>query len=305
MRIDLYMQQEKIYTASVSALIRAKITDYKQLVKFRLTSIVVFSAGIGYLLATPGAIDWLGFCLIALAGFFVTGSANALNEIIEKDYDKLMKRTANRPLPTNRMSTVEALLLAGIMGVLGIFILAYQFNHLAALIGALSLLSYAFIYTPLKRISNIAVFVGAIPGALPPMIGWVAMTGAITIEAFILFSIQFLWQFPHFWAIAWVAHDDYSKAGFQLLPSEGGRSRQSAFYNIVYILFLIPVSLLPFLLGFSGWVSAIVITLVGLMFLVQAYQLYIKCDNQAALKLMFGSFIYLPVVLLALVFDKV
>lgn len=298
------MQREKTYTTTIAERFSAKLADYKQLVKFRLTSIVVFSAGMGYLLAAPAAIDWPGLLLIGLAGFFVTGSANALNEIIEKDYDKLMKRTANRPLPTNRMSTVEALLMAGLMGVAGIFLLATQFNYLAALIGALSLLSYAFIYTPLKRISNIAVFVGAIPGALPPMIGWVAMTGSITLEAFILFSIQFLWQFPHFWAIAWVAHDDYTRAGFRLLPSEGGKTRQSAFYNIVYILFLIPVSLLPFILGFSGWISAIVIAVVGLVFLLQAYKLYTDCDNKAAKQLMFGSFVYLPVVFLALVFDK-
>lgn len=299
------MQQENTYKVTLTERFQAKLTDYKQLVKFRLTSIVVFSAAIGFLLASSGSMDWMGLLLIGLAGFLITGSANALNEIIEKDYDKLMKRTANRPLPTNRMSTVEALLLAGIMGVVGIFILASQFNYLAALIGALSLLSYAFIYTPLKRISNIAVFVGAIPGALPPMIGWVAMTGAITVEAFILFSIQFLWQFPHFWAIAWVAHDDYSRAGFRLLPSEGGRTRQSAFYNIVYILFLIPVSLLPFFLGFSGWISAVIISLTGLLFLLQAYRLYVKCDDKSAVKLMLGSFVYLPVVLLALVFDKV
>lgn len=299
------VQQDRTYNSSLGYSLKAKLDDYKQLVKLRLTSTVVFSAVIGFLLAASGPIDWINMVLIGLAGFLITGSANALNEIIEKDYDKLMKRTANRPLPTNRMTTVEALLFAGLMGVTGIFILAYQFNYLAALIGALSLLSYAFIYTPLKRISSIAVFVGAIPGALPPMIGWVAYTGSITIEAFILFSIQFLWQFPHFWAIAWVSHDDYSKAGFRLLPSDGGRTRQSAFYNIVYILFLIPTSLLPYFMGFSGWMSAIIIVLVGLVFLIQAYRLFVTCENKAAVKLMLGSFIYLPVVLLALVFDKV
>lgn len=299
------IQQDRTYSSSLGYSFKAKLEDYKQLVKLRLTSTVVFSAVIGFFLAASGPIDWFNLVLIGLAGFLITGSANALNEIIEKDYDKLMKRTANRPLPTNRMSTVEALLFAGLMGVAGIFILAYQFNYLAALIGALSLLSYAFIYTPLKRISSIAVFVGAIPGALPPMIGWVAYTGSITIEAFILFSIQFLWQFPHFWAIAWVSHDDYSKAGFQLLPSDGGRTKQSAFYNIVYILFLIPTSLLPYFMGFSGWVSAIIIVLVGLVFLIQAYRLFVTCENKAAVKLMLGSFVYLPVVLLALVFDKV
>jgi protoheme IX farnesyltransferase len=183
--------------------------------------------------------------------------------------------------------------------------LAYYFNNLSALIGALSLLTYAFIYTPLKRISNIAVFVGAIPGALPPMIGWVAYTGSIGLEAFVLFSIQFLWQFPHFWAIAWVSHDDYQKAGFQLLPTNGGRTRISAFYAMVYVLFLLPVSLFPYFLGMTGWVSALVIGLTGLVFLIQSIQLYLAVSNKAAVRLMLGSFVYLPVVLLALIMDKV
>lgn len=298
------MQQPGVHQASIANIIAAKISDYKQLVKFRLASIVVFSAGMGYLLAVDGIIPWGSIVLVMLGGFLITGSANALNEIIEKDYDKLMTRTAGRPLPTNRMSTVEALLVAGIAGVAGIFILAYYFNYLSALIGALSLLTYAFIYTPLKRISNIAVFVGAIPGALPPMIGWVAYTGTIGLEAFVLFSIQFLWQFPHFWAIAWVSHEDYQKAGFQLLPASEGRSRTSAFYAMVYVLFLLPVSLFPYFMGMSGLVSAIIIFLVGVLFLIQSIQLYTSVDNKSAVRLMLGSFLYLPVVLLALVIDK-
>ena len=299
------MQREKTYTTTIADRLSAKLADYKQLVKFRLTSIVVFSAGMGYLLAAPGAIDWSGLLLIGLAGFFVTGSANALNEIIEKDYDKLMKRTANRPLPTNRMSTVEALLMAGLMGVAGIFLLATQFNYLAALIGALSLLSYAFIYTPLKRISNIAVFVGAIPGALPPMIGWVAMTGSITLEAFILFSIQFLWQFPHFWAIAWKADDDYRRAGFHLLPSPGGKDKSSAMQAFVYAMFLIPISVLPFYFGVTGVVSAIIAIILGAYYAYYAFKLYKTVDDKAATKLMFASFVYLPVVQIALWLDKI
>ena len=299
------MQPSSVNQVTLGSLIAAKISDYKQLVKFRLASIVVFSAGMGFLMAVQGAVPWLNLVLVMLGGFLITGSANTLNEIIEKDYDRLMTRTANRPLPTNRMSVVEALLVAGIMGVAGIFILAYYFNYLSALIGALSLLSYAFIYTPLKRISNIAVFVGAIPGALPPMIGWVAYSGAITAEAFVLFAIQFLWQFPHFWAIAWVSHDDYQKAGFNLLPGNEGRSRTSAFYAMVYVMFLIPVSLFPYFMGMTGLVSAVIIAITGIVFLVQSIQLYRDVTNKAAVRLMLGSFVYLPIVLLSMVIDKV
>lgn len=290
---------------SWTAVLRYKLADYAQLVKLRLALTVVFSAGIGFVLASQGAIAWAGLFWIALGGLLVTGSANALNEIIEKDYDKLMSRTENRPIPAGRMSVPEALLVAGIFGVVGIGILAYQFNMQSALIGAVSLFTYAFIYTPLKRLSNIAVFVGAIPGALPPVIGWVAVTGQIGYEAFILFAIQFIWQFPHFWAIAWVAWDDYQKAGYSLLPSGSGRSKTSAFYNILYITFLIPISLLPFMFGFTGIISAIVILITGSLFLVQAIQLYRKCTRKAALSLMFGSIMYLPVVMLALALDKV
>lgn len=298
------MIQQQSHTYTISTGLRSKLADYRQLVKFRLSAIVVFSAGIGYLMAVPGAIAWGGLALLMLGGFLITGAANALNEVIEKDYDKLMGRTANRPLPAGRMATAEALLVAGVMAIAGIFILAHYFNYLAALIGAISLLSYAFVYTPLKRITNFAVFVGAIPGALPPMIGWVAFTGTLSIEAFVLFAVQFLWQFPHFWAIAWVSHDDYKRAGFFLLPSYEGKTRGSAVYNILYIIFLIPVSLLPFMLGFTGWISAIIIAITGLVFLYQAFDLYFKLDNKAALRLMFGSFLYLPIVLLALVLDK-
>lgn len=298
------VSKDHISSASLAQRISAKLADYRLLVKFRLTSIVVFSAAIGYILASGSAFSFQGLWWISIAGFLITGAANALNEIIEKDYDKLMKRTANRPLPSQRMSTVEALLLAGVMGVGGTVLLAYHFNNLTALIGAVSMLSYAFIYTPLKRISNIAVFVGAIPGALPPMIGWVAFTGTLSMEAFILFSIQFLWQFPHFWAIAWVAHDDYQKAGFKMLPADGGQSRTSAFYNILYIAFLIPVSLLPFIMGYTGWISAVVIGIAGFVFLWQAYNLYMDCSHKAAKQLMFGSFFYLPIVFMALVIDK-
>jgi protoheme IX farnesyltransferase len=281
------------------------VKDYAMLVKFRLSLLVVFSSSIGYLFAVTGRINWFLFTMICLGGFFTTAASNAINQIIEKDFDALMSRTQNRPLPTSRMNSVEALLIAGISAVLGIGILWFYFNQLAALFAAVALISYAFIYTPLKRISSIAVFIGAIPGALPPLIGYVAFTDRLDQIALILFGIQFLWQFPHFWAIAWVAFDDYLKAGYKLLPSSEGRTKFSALQNIVYILALIPVSLLPLYIGITGITSAVIILITGLLFLYQSIQLYNDCSIAAARRLMFGSFFYLPIVQLALLFDKI
>ncbi len=299
------MLLERTYDQTSLGLIAAKARDYAQLSKLRLSSMVVFSATMGALLAAHGSINLVHISLLMLGGLLVTASSNALNQVIERDFDKLMSRTAARPLPQKRMSVVEALLFAGLCGVGGIIILWYFFNPVAGMLGAIALLSYSFIYTPLKRISPIAVLVGAIPGAIPPMIGWVSVSGTISIEAFTLFSIQFLWQFPHFWAIAWVAHDDYMKAGFKLLPSNHGKNRFSALQNIIYIAILIPVSLIPFVMGWAGAISAFVAVICGGVFLVQAIQLYIKLNDDYARKLMFGSFVYLPVVFLSLVLDKI
>jgi len=291
-------------TIAVSGIMKslgAKLRDYAVLVKFRLSFIVVFSSGIGYLFAGGAQ---AGFVLFLLGGFFITAASNALNQVIESDTDKLMARTQNRPLASARMQPTEAILSAGIMAVTGIILLWYFFNPLSALLGALSLISYAFVYTPMKKVSPVSVFVGAFPGAIPPVIGWAAATGDITGTALLLFAIQFLWQFPHFWAIAWVAYDDYAKAGFYLLPSASGKTKASASHIVVYSLILIPVSIMPFVLNLTGLVSAIVVTVCGLLFLYQSYKLYKTCDVKDARSLMFGSFLYLPVVLVALLIDK-
>ena len=180
-------------------------------------------------------------------------------------------------------------------------------NPLSGILGMLALILYTVVYTPLKRVTPFAVFVGAFPGAIPPMLGYVASTsgfGEITFEAWILFVVQFMWQFPHFWAIAWVSHDDYTRAGFRMLPSLGGRDKSSAFQILVYTLFLLPISLFPVLFGMSGIVSAIIICICGAFFTYQAYTLYKECTVEAARKLMFGSFIYLPVVQLAVMIGK-
>ena len=274
------------------------------LAKLRLSFLVVFSAVIGFIFGATGFYNITSLFWLALGGVLVTGASNTINQIIERDIDKLMSRTQNRPLPTDRMSTLEAILAAGVMGIGGILVLTYFFNPISGVLAAVSLLSYAFIYTPLKRVSSVAVFVGAIPGALPPMIGYVCATGKIDFVAMILFSIQFIWQFPHFWAIAWVQYDDYKKAGIMLLPSASGKTRMSAIQNVLYCSVLLVISMLPYFLGMVGLISNIVIAAVGAMFLWMAWNHYRKCEDSTAKMLMFGSFIYLPVMQLALVFGK-
>lgn len=298
------MLAEKTYNENILQGIWSKVVDYCLLIKLRLSLLVVFSAVMGFLMAGV-EFNSTKLILLILGGALITAASNAINQILEKDYDKLMDRTANRPLPTGRMSGTEAVLVAGITGSAGITILWFYLNPLSGLLGTLALLSYGFIYTSLKRISPIAVFVGAFPGALPPLIGWVAATGSINFYGFILFAIQFVWQFPHFWAIAWVMDDQYRKAGFKLLPSEGGRNKSSAFQTIVYTLMLLPIGLMPLFYQMAGMYSAIVITLCGVVFLFQAIKLYRECTIKSAVQLMFGSFFYLPLVQLALVLDKI
>lgn len=290
----------KTYLSGTFDFLSAKLSDYSQLVKLRLSFTVVFSSVIGYAIALDGNINLLNLSILFLGGFLITGASNALNQVFEKDFDKLMTRTMFRPLAQSRMSIPEATLAAGLMAVSGTVLLWYYFNTAAAILGAISLILYAFIYTPLKRISPIAVFVGAIPGAMPPLIGWIAATGTFSFEAYIIFSIQFLWQFPHFWAIAWLAHDDYRKAGYKLLPSKGGRDQSTALQCILYTVILIPVSLMVLNNGMIHWSMAFVILAAGLFFLSKAWKLYKSCTMEAAKQLMFASIFYLPIVLLAI-----
>lgn len=282
-----------------------KIKAYIALLKCRLSFLVAFSGAIGYMLASSNSLDWNRFLLFVAGGFLATGSANIINQIIEKDYDKLMKRTMNRPLPTGVLNNSEALFFSLFTGALGLFLLFNFVNVFAALLTLLSMVLYAFVYTPLKRKGPIAVFVGAFPGALPPLIGWVAMQGTITHEAVIIFLIQFIWQFPHFWAIAWVADEDYKRAGFKLLPSTGGKDLNTAFTIMIYTLLLIPLGLLPTFTGITGLNSGIIATVMGVLFLMQTFYLMKACSRKAALQMMFGSFIYLPVVQIAYVVDKI
>lgn len=287
------------------SLIKEKAKAYYELLKFRLSFLVAFSCGFGYILGAGGQMDWWHLFVLCLGGFLVSGASITINQIIEKDLDKLMTRTQDRPLPTNRVSVNEALTFAIITAGLGLTILMLTTNTITVLLSLLSMVLYSFVYTPLKRVGPIAVFVGAIPGALPPLLGWTAATGAITYEALIIFGIQFIWQFPHFWAIAWVADEDYKKAGFKLLPSGGKKDMNTAFQIMIYTLFLIPLGLLPAKFGITGIDSAIIVTICGVLFLSQTFMLMKNANRKSALRIMFGSFLYLPIVQIAYLLDKV
>ena len=289
--------------------VMSKMEDYKQLIKFTLSFTVVFSSVIAYMLA-PNVIEYdlLSIVLLFVGGMLVTGSANAINQITEKDTDAVMKRTGNRPVASGRMSVQEATAFAFIAAIVGSLILGLYFNWYAAGIALFSLFLYGFVYTPLKKINSMAVLVGAIPGALPCLIGWAAAYNGDEFSwagGWILFAIQFLWQFPHFWAIAWVAHQDYSKAGFKLLPSQQGPTKFTAIQTVIYSLLMIPVGMLPYFFGMSGVVSMWILIGANLFMVVQCVRLYINMDVKSARRVMFSSYIYLPVVLLALLADKI
>lgn len=296
------MSASSVYNTSNTIDVRA----FLALAKPRLSSLVVFSAVIGFVLATKsGAIDYLSLMAFAFGSFLITASANTINQIAEKELDALMSRTCNRPLPTGRLTVTQAVIFTLVTGFAGLTLLMLFTNFLTVLFAFLSLILYAFVYTPLKRVSNLAVPVGAIPGALPPLIGWVAASNQIGIEAFILFAIQFIWQFPHFWAIAWVLDEDYKKAGFRLLPGNGGRDVNTALQIMVYTLWLLPFGVMPAFFGLTGLISAVIATVAGCGFLALTFYLMKDCSSKSAKRIMFASFIYLPVVQIAFLLDKI
>jgi len=263
----------------------------------RLATLVVFSALTGYFFATGFAgFDWMELVMLVTGGFLVTGSSNAFNQIIERDLDKMMNRTQDRPLPDGRMDVSEAFIVAAVIGVVGVLLLWFGLNPLSGLLATLSLILYVAAYTPMKRVGPIAVFVGAFPGAIPPMLGYVAATNDFGLIPGVLFVTQFIWQFPHFWAIAWKADKDYTKAGFRLLPSATGKSKTSAFYILIYSLFLIPISLFPILFTSGNAYVMMAVAATGIGFAWYAVKLYNLKDDKTALQLMFASFFYLPIV---------
>ena len=288
--------------------------------KFTLSFTVVFTCVICYMLAPKVmTYDWPMILLLTFAGLCITGSANAINQAVEKDTDAQMKRTANRPVASGRMSQQTAYAFAIIAGIIGVGLMAYQFNTLSAVLSALSLFLYAFIYTPLKKINSIAVLVGAFPGAIPCLIGWVAATNEISpIATFIvdgksysnaggyaLFLIQFLWQFPHFWAIAWVSHTDYSKVGFKLLPADKGPTKFTALQAVMYAVLMVPIGFLPNYFKITGEWSMWVVLVANIFMVVQCVRLYQNMGVPAARRVMFSSYIYLPIVYLALMANKI
>lgn len=293
---------------------QSKLKDYLQLVKPSLSIMVVFSAVIGYLLA-PNVVqyDWTMIGLLFVGGFLVTGSANTINQITERDTDALMKRTAKRPLAAGRMSVGEGWAFAIATGIAGILILGLCFNLLSAALALFSLFVYAFVYTPLKKVAAVAVLVGAFPGALPCLIGWAAGNdslfdtgnGWMDWGGWMLFFLQFLWQFPHFWAIAWVAHKDYSNAGFRLLPSKEGPNRYTAMQTVAYAVLMIPVGILFYFIGLTGVPSLVIVTVANAFLVMQCLRLYKEQNEKAARRVMFTSYLYLPVVMLALLGDKI
>ncbi len=291
----------KTLVRNSNSTVSQKVNDYLELVKIRLSMTVVFSAIMAYLIASSGAINWLEVLILATGGLLVTGAANALNQALEKDHDALMTRTANRPIASGRMSVSEGVTAAGLMGLTGTTFLAF-FNPWTALFGMMALLSYAFLYTPMKRISTAAIAIGAFPGALPALIGCVAFQGELTTLALALFAMQFLWQFPHFAAIGWLGFEDYQKAGYQFVNS---KSRNIGLQSMVYALCLIPIGLIPFFAEITGMLSALTVSLFAIAYAWFGWNMYRKNSRKAALQLMFSSFFYLPLTLVILFLDKI
>ena len=297
-------QSSTYQSNSALSVITGKVSQYVVLAKLRLSSLVVFSAVMAYLFEGV-AYSWLSLLMLSIGGILVTSSANTINQILEKDSDKLMTRTSLRPLPTGNLTVLEATLFAGLTALVGIGILSYFFNPLSGLLGALSLIIYAFLYTPFKKVSPAAVFIGAIPGALPLLIGSTAASGQITASGILLFSVQFLWQMPHFWAIAWILNDDYAKAGFSLLPSNSGKTREAALQNIPYLLLLLLTGVVGYYAGLIGTAGLLISLISCFFFLTAGIQLCVDLSDKSAKKLMFASFFYIPIVLIAFVVDKI
>ncbi|MEK6616168.1 MAG: heme o synthase [Bacteroidota bacterium] len=283
-------------------LLRAKLSDYAQLIKLRLSFLVVFSAAMAYLWATNRNVDTLTIWLLSVGGFFITGSSNILNQIIEVKSDALMKRTSNRPLPDKRMNIKEAFALSIILGISGLFILL-KINLLCVVLGTLAMFLYVCVYTPLKKITRLSVVPGAIAGSLPVVIGCAAATGAISREALFLFLIQFIWQFPHTWSIAWLLNDEYNKAGLKMLPTSE-KSKTSAIFIVLSTFLIIPSGLLLYMYESAGIHVTWMIALAGIIMLLFAFRFYKLRTDKSAVGLMLSCFAYLPIVLIILVVEN-
>lgn len=294
-----HVKTQKIDTISISE----KIRCYAQILKFKITVFVVISAVFGYFIGVSEYhlpdVFWL-----IVGGFLVTGSANAFNQIIERNHDKLMERTKVRPLPQNKLNVTEVIIVASLSGIIGISVLWIFLNQLSGVLGLLAIFMYAAVYTPLKRISPYAVFIGAFPGAIPPMLGWVAATGAFSFEAGMLFAIQFFWQFPHFWAIAWRLHPEYQKAGFKMLPYDK-KNRTSAIIIFISSILLLTSSFLPEYYNVTGRIATIGLFIFSALMVYPSFKLMKTLDDKYALRIMLMSYLYLILSLLVILVDKV
>lgn len=275
-----------------------------EITKFRLSLLVALSSVFGFFISSSN-VDINDVFILLVGGYLISSSSVINNQILEKDLDKMMNRTNKRPIPTGRISIYKSVVMSIFSMIIGLFLISFYLNIYSALLSFISLILYSFVYTPMKKIGPIAVFIGAIPGALPPLIGWVASTGQVTLEAIIIFSIQFIWQFPHFWAIAWMYDDDYKKVGFKLLPNNGEKNLKTAVNIMIYTLFLIPLGLLPTIFGITGIISGAVAVFLAIIFLAQTFKLINDYSRESAVKVMFSSFIYLPIVQISYVLDKI
>lgn len=281
----------------------SRIGDYIMLVKLKLSLLVVFTSLMAYLVVAGSNASLLGLFLLGIGGFLVTGAANALNQVLEKDHDKNMTRTADRPITAGRMKPSEGVMFAGLSCLVGVSILAL-FNPLTSLLGMLSLICYSFVYTPMKRYSTSAVAIGAIPGALPALIGCTAFEGTITVFGIGIFALQFLWQFPHFWAIGYLSFDDYQKAGYKLLPEDenGKVNRSLGMHSTMYALLMIPVIGLIYFLGSVSLIASVIVLVTSIVYIGFSFNFHKRFDRTSGLKLMFYSFVYLPIILAAYLF---
>jgi len=279
-----------------------RLVCYAQLFKIRLTSFVVISAIFGYFIGAP-AYNVSEIIFLIIGGFLITCASNAYNQVIERNHDKLMKRTQNRPMPLGKLSIVEAVTVASLFSILGVVML-WLLNPLTGILGLLAIAMYVALYTPLKRVSTISVFVGAFPGAFPPMLGWVAATGSFSLEAGILFAIQFVWQFPHFWAIAWKVNDEYTKAGFKMLPF-GKKNTTTAVIILLSVVALLISGFIPEMVGMCGRITTVGLAILSLLMLYPAIKLVQTKDDKFALRVLLMSYLYLIVSLTIILIDRI
>jgi len=307
------LQQFPLNTTSDIAPLKSFYFDFKQITKAGLSVSVVFSSIAGYFLGIFdfASLNWITLLMLAIGGYCMVGASNTFNQIIERDLDLLMDRTKNRPIAAGRISVNKAFTIASILTLVGLVIL-YNINPKTAMFGAISIFLYTSVYTPLKTVTPLSVFVGAIPGAIPFMLGWVAATDDFSLEAGTLFMIQFLWQFPHFWAIGWFLFDDYKKAGFFMLPT-GKKDQATALQIILYTLWLILASVLPAIFPYIGVIGSrlyltpiagIIVFLLGIWMLIYAFKLFKNRDSKSARSLMLVSVFYITLLQLVYIADK-